>query len=75
MSTLANRIHSLFLKNDVDKMSMKELYSKLLDGNALENSEDEAKFRHSVRRAIQSLYARGTLNRLEQGVYGLPSKE
>ena len=75
MSTLANRIHSLFLKNDVDKMSMKELYSKLLDGNALENSEDEAKFRHSVRRAIQSLYASGTLNRLEQGVYGLPSKE
>ena len=54
---------------------MKELYSKLLDGNVLENSEDESKFKHSVRRAIQSLYARGTLNRLEQGVYGLPSKE
>ena len=75
MATLANRIHSIFLKNDVDEISMKELYSKLLDGNALENSEDESKFKHSVRRAIQSLYARGTLNRLEQGVYGLPSKE
>ena len=75
METLTNRIYSIFLKNDVDKISMKELYSKLLDGNVLENSEDESKFKHSVRRAIQSLYASGTLNRLEQGVYGLPSKE
>ena len=75
MQTLANRIRSILLNNDVDKMNMKELYSNLSDGNALENSEDESKFKHSVRRAIQSLYASGTLNRLEQGVYGLPSKE
>ena len=75
METLTNRIYSIFLKNDVDKISMKELYSKLLDGNALENSEDESKFKHSVRRAIQSLYARGSLNRLGQGVYGLSRRE
>ena len=75
MQTLVNKIHSVFLKNDIDKMNMKELYLKLSDENALKNSEDETKFKHSIRRAIQSLYARGTLNRLEQGVYGLPSKE
>ena len=75
MATLANRIHSIFLKNDVDEISMKELYSKLLDGNVLENSEDEAKFKHSVRRAIQSLYAKGDLNRLGQGVYELSRRE
>ena len=54
--------------------ALEELYSKLSDGSIFANSGDEAKFKHSVRRAIQSLYARGTLNRLEQGVYGLPSK-
>tara|TARA_B100000378_G_scaffold233041_1_gene198646 strand:- start:380 stop:607 length:228 start_codon:yes stop_codon:yes gene_type:complete len=75
MQTLANKIRSTFLKNGVDKMNMKELYSKLSDGNALKNSEDEAKFKHSVRRAIQSLYAKGDLNRLGQGVYELSSKE
>ena len=75
METLTNRIYSIFLKNDVDKIGMKELYSKLSDGSIFANSGDEAKFKHSVRRAIQSLYARGTINRLEQGVYGLPSKE
>ena len=45
METLTNRIYSIFLKNDVDKMNMKELYSNLSDGNALKNSEDEAKFK------------------------------
>ena len=75
MATLANRIHSVFLKNDVDKISMKELYSKLSDGSIFANSGDEAKFKHSVRRAIQSLYARGSLNRLGQGVYGLSRRE
>ena len=75
MQTLANKIRSTFLKNGVDKMNMKELYSKLSDGNALKNSEDEAKFKHSVRRAIQSLYTRGSLNRLGQGVYGLSRRE
>ena len=75
MATLANRIHSIFLKNDVDKISMKELYSKLSDGSIFANSGDEAKFKHSVRRAIQSLYARGSLNRLGQGVYGLSRRE
>ena len=75
MQTLANKIRSTFLKNGVDKMNMKELYSKLSDGNALKNSEDEAKFKHSVRRAIQSLYAKGDLNRLGQGVYELSNKE
>ncbi len=75
MQTLANKIRSTFLKNGVDKMNMKELYSKLSDGNALKNSEDEAKFKHSVRRAIQSLYAKGDLNRLGQGVYELSRRE
>ena len=75
MATLANRIHSIFLKNDVDKIGMKELYSKLSDGSIFANSGDEAKFKHSVRRAIQSLYARGSLNRLGQGVYGLSRRE
>ena len=75
MSTLAKKIHYICLDNNVDQISMKELYSKLLDGNVLENSEDEAKFKHSVRRAIQSLYARGTLNRLGQGTYGLSRKQ
>ena len=75
MQTLANRIRSMLLNNDVDKMNMKELYSNLSDGNALKNSEDEAKFKHSVRRAIQSLYAKGDLNRLGQGVYELSRRE
>ena len=75
MTTLSNRIHSIFLKNDVDEISMKELYSKLSDGSIFANSGDEAKFKHSVRRAIQSLYARGSLNRLGQGVYGLSRRE
>ena len=75
METLTNRIYSIFLKNDVDKISMKELYSKLSDGSIFTNSGDEAKFKHSVRRAIQSLYARGSLNRLGQGVYGLSRRE
>ena len=75
MTTLSNRIYSIFLKNDVDKISMKELYSKLSDGSIFANSGDEAKFKHSVRRAIQSLYARGSLNRLGQGVYGLSRRE
>ena len=75
METLTNRIYSIFLKNDVDKISMKELYSKLSDGSIFANSGDEAKFKHSVRRAIQSLYTRGSLNRLGQGVYGLSRRE
>ena len=75
METLTNRIYSIFLKNDVDKISMKELYSKLSDGSIFANSGDEAKFKHSVRRAIQSLYARGSLNWLGQGVYGLSRRE
>ena len=75
METLTNRIYSIFLKNDVDKISMKELYSKLSNGSIFANSGDEAKFKHSVRRAIQSLYARGSLNRLGQGVYGLSRRE
>ena len=75
MQTLANKIRSTFLKNGVDKMNMKELYLKLSDENALKNSEDEAKFKHSVRRAIQSLYAKGDLNRLGQGVYELSRRE
>ena len=75
METLTNRIHSIFLKNDVDKISMKELYSKLSDGSIFANSGDEAKFKHSVRRAIQSLYAKGSFNRLGQGVYGLSRRE